>query len=54
VSENIPIEHLSNADDCGFSPFSDDTSSNRDAALAKIEAHVLGAELAQRLLGACS
>jgi len=42
----IPIEQLGTTDDCGFSPFSDDTSTSRDIAFAKIRARVLGTDLA--------
>src|SRR5258707_268909 len=51
ASENIPIEHLGTTDDCGFSPFSDDTPTSRDTAFAKIQARVLGTRLAERLIG---
>jgi 5-methyltetrahydropteroyltriglutamate--homocysteine methyltransferase len=37
-------------DDCGFSPFSDDTTTTRDTAFAKIRARVLGTAMAARLL----
>ena len=52
ASEYIPIEQLGTTDDCGFSPFSDDTSTSRDTAFAKIQARVLGTKLAERLIGA--
>ena len=42
----IPVEQLGTTDDCGFSPFSDDTSTSRDTAFAKIEARVRGTALA--------
>src|SRR5213593_858107 len=32
ASEYIPIEQLGTTDDCGFAPFSDDTSTSRDTA----------------------
>src|SRR5712664_1905994 len=51
ASEYIPIEQLGTTDDCGFSPFSDDTSTNRDTAFAKIGARVMGTELAEELIG---
>src|ERR1700686_845906 len=51
ASEYIPIEQLGTAADCGFSPFSDDTSTSRDTAFAKIQARVLGTRLAERLIG---
>jgi 5-methyltetrahydropteroyltriglutamate--homocysteine methyltransferase len=47
----IPIGQLGTTDDCGFSPFSDDTSTSRDTAFAKIRARVLGTALASELLG---
>jgi 5-methyltetrahydropteroyltriglutamate--homocysteine methyltransferase len=47
----IPVEHLGTTDDCGFSPFSDDTSTSRDTAFAKIRARVLGTALAERRIG---
>jgi 5-methyltetrahydropteroyltriglutamate--homocysteine methyltransferase len=50
AAEYIPIEHLGTTDDCGFSPFSDDTSTSRDTAFAKIQARVLGTVLAARLI----
>src|SRR3989449_407154 len=52
ASEYIPIEQLGTTDDCGFSPFSDDTSTSRDTAFAKIQARVLGTTLAETLIGA--
>jgi 5-methyltetrahydropteroyltriglutamate--homocysteine methyltransferase len=50
----IPIEHLGTTDDCGFSPFSDDTSTSRETAFAKIRARVLGTTLAERRIGGAS
>lgn len=47
----IPVAQLGTTDDCGFAPFSDDTSTSRDVAFAKIRARVLGTELAARVLG---
>jgi len=47
----IPIEQLGTTDDCGFSPFSDDTSTSRDTAFAKIRARVLGTALAAKIIG---
>ena len=46
----IPVEQLGTTDDCGFSPFSDDTSTTRDTAFAKIRARVDGTLLAARRL----
>ena len=37
---------LGTTDDCGFSPFSDDTSTSRETAFAKIRARVAGTALA--------
>jgi 5-methyltetrahydropteroyltriglutamate--homocysteine methyltransferase len=52
ASEYIPISQLGTTDDCGFSPFSDNTSTSRDTAFAKIGARVLGTRLAETLIGA--
>ena len=51
ASEYIPVEQLGTTDDCGFAPFSDDTSTSRDTAFAKIRARVLGTALAENLIG---
>jgi 5-methyltetrahydropteroyltriglutamate--homocysteine methyltransferase len=51
ASEYIPTEQLGTTDDCGFSPFSDDTSTSRDTAFAKIQARVRGTKLAETALG---
>jgi len=50
--EYIPIGQLGTTDDCGFAPFSDNTSTSRDTAFAKIRARVLGTRLAEALIGA--
>ena len=50
AAEYIPIEQLGSTDDCGFSPFSDDTSTSRDTAFEKIRARVLGTALAARMI----
>jgi 5-methyltetrahydropteroyltriglutamate--homocysteine methyltransferase len=47
----IPIRQLGTTDDCGFSPFSDDISTTRDTAFAKIRARVLGTHLAEQIIG---
>src|SRR6266404_5995745 len=52
ASEYIPIEQLGTTDDCGFSPFFDNTSLSRDAAFAKIQARVRGTEMAAELIRA--
>jgi len=46
----IPIEQLGSTDDCGFSPFSDDTSTPREKAFEKIRARVLGTALASAII----
>ena len=52
AAEYIPLEQLGTTDDCGFSPFCDDTSTTRDTAFAKIRARVRGTTLAAEALGA--
>jgi 5-methyltetrahydropteroyltriglutamate--homocysteine methyltransferase len=47
----IPVEQLGTTDDCGFSPFCDDTSTSRDTAFEKIRARVEGTALAAKILG---
>jgi 5-methyltetrahydropteroyltriglutamate--homocysteine methyltransferase len=47
----IPLVQLGTTDDCGFAPFSDDTSTSRETAFAKIRARVLGTQMAARILG---
>ena len=51
AAEYIPVGQLGTTDDCGFSPFCDDTSTTRDTAFAKIRARVLGTALAADVLG---
>jgi 5-methyltetrahydropteroyltriglutamate--homocysteine methyltransferase len=51
AAEYIPIAQLGTTDDCGFSPFSDDASTTRDTAFAKIRARVDGTALASTRLG---
>jgi len=51
AAQHIPVEQLGTTDDCVFSPFSDDTSTTRDTAFAKIRARVLGTALAAELIG---
>jgi 5-methyltetrahydropteroyltriglutamate--homocysteine methyltransferase len=46
----IPIAQLGTTDDCGFSPFCDDTSTTRETAFAKIRARVAGTSLAAQAL----
>jgi 5-methyltetrahydropteroyltriglutamate--homocysteine methyltransferase len=47
----IDPQRLGTCDDCGFSPFGDDTSTSRDTAFAKVHARVEGTALAARELG---
>ena len=51
AAHHIPVEQLATTDDCGFSPFCDDTSTTRDTAFLKIAARVAGTRLAERELG---
>lgn len=41
-----PLDQLGTTDDCGFAPFSDDRSTSRSTAFAKIRARVIGTEMA--------
>jgi 5-methyltetrahydropteroyltriglutamate--homocysteine methyltransferase len=50
AAEYIPVEQLGTTDDCGFSPFSDDVSTTRETAFAKIRARVLGTGLAASVI----
>ena len=51
AAEYVPVERLGTTDDCGFSPFGDDTSTSRDTAFEKIRARVSGTAAAARDLG---
>jgi 5-methyltetrahydropteroyltriglutamate--homocysteine methyltransferase len=51
AAEYIPLDQLGTTDDCGFAPFSDDTSTARATAFAKIRARVEGTQLAEAQLG---
>jgi len=51
AAEFIPIESLGTTDDCGFSPFADDTSTSRETAFAKIRNRVEGTAMAAKALG---
>ncbi|MEU8779032.1 cobalamin-independent methionine synthase II family protein [Streptomyces sp. NPDC048606] len=51
AARHIPVDRLGTCDDCGFSPFADDTSTSREVAFAKIEARVRGTALASEALG---
>ncbi|MCI0694067.1 cobalamin-independent methionine synthase II family protein [candidate division KSB1 bacterium] len=51
AAEYIPLSQLGTTDDCGFSPFGDDTSTSRETAFEKIRARVAGTALAAKVLG---
>jgi 5-methyltetrahydropteroyltriglutamate--homocysteine methyltransferase len=51
AAEYIPIGQLGSTDDCGFSPFGDDMSTDRDTAFEKIRARVTGTAMAAKELG---
>jgi 5-methyltetrahydropteroyltriglutamate--homocysteine methyltransferase len=51
AAEYIPLEQLGTTDDCGFAPFSDDISTTRETAFAKIRARIEGTRLAEEILG---
>jgi 5-methyltetrahydropteroyltriglutamate--homocysteine methyltransferase len=51
AAELIPIESLGTTDDCGFSPFADDTSTSRETAFAKVKSRVEGTAMAEKVLG---
>ena len=46
----IPEEQLGTTDDCGFSPFCDDTSTTRETAFAKIRSRADGTALAEEII----
>ncbi len=49
--EHLGPDNFGSTDDCGFSPFGDDTSTARETAFAKITARVDGTRLAAEQLG---
>ena len=51
AAQFIEPSHLGTTDDCGFSPFGDDTSTSRDTAFAKIQARITGTAMASTELG---
>lgn len=51
AADVLPVDRLGTTDDCGFSPFADDTSTSRELAFAKIGARVEGTRLASEQLG---
>jgi 5-methyltetrahydropteroyltriglutamate--homocysteine methyltransferase len=50
AADYIPVERLGTCDDCGFSPFCDDTTTTREKAFEKIRSRVAGTLLASQLL----
>lgn len=50
AAQYIPIEQLGTTDDCGYSPFADDTSTSRDVCFAKIKARMEGTKMAEEIL----
>ncbi|MVM35583.1 5-methyltetrahydropteroyltriglutamate--homocysteine methyltransferase [Spirosoma sp. HMF4905] len=52
AADIIPIHQLGTTDDCGFSPFGDDTSTAREIAFAKIRARIEGTKLAENRITA--
>jgi 5-methyltetrahydropteroyltriglutamate--homocysteine methyltransferase len=51
AAEYIPIDRLGTTDDCGFAPFGDDTSTDRETVFQKIRARVAGTDMASQQLG---
>jgi 5-methyltetrahydropteroyltriglutamate--homocysteine methyltransferase len=51
AAQYIPVEQLGTCDDCGFAPFSDDTTTSRETAFEKIRARVAGTDLASKIIG---
>jgi 5-methyltetrahydropteroyltriglutamate--homocysteine methyltransferase len=51
AAEFIPLASLGTTDDCGFSPFADDTSTSRETAFAKVKSRVEGTAMAEKVLG---
>jgi 5-methyltetrahydropteroyltriglutamate--homocysteine methyltransferase len=51
AAEYIRPDRLGTTDDCGFAPFSDDTSRTRETAFNKIRARVAGTAMASTALG---
>jgi len=51
AAQYIPPGQLGTTDDCGFSPFSDDTSTTREKAFTKIRARVEGTAMAAAQIG---
>ncbi len=51
AAEFIDPQRLGTTDDCGFSPFGDDTSTARETAFEKIRSRVAGTNIASKELG---
>ena len=51
AAKHLPVEQLGTTDDCGFSPFFDDRSTDRDTAFAKMRARVVGTAMAADIIG---
>jgi 5-methyltetrahydropteroyltriglutamate--homocysteine methyltransferase len=51
AAEYISLDRLGTTDDCGFAPFSDDASSSRKTAFAKITPRAGGTALAAKVPG---
>lgn len=54
AAEFIPLQQLGTTDDCGFSPFADDVSTDRKLVYQKIRARLEGTRLAEKILFASS
>ena len=52
AAQFIPLAQLGTTDDCGFSPFSDDVSTSRETAFAKIRSRVQGTRMASAIVHA--
>jgi len=50
AAQFIPLEQLGTTDDCGYSPFADDTSTPRQVCYEKIKARIEGTRLAEQIL----
>lgn len=50
AAQFIPLEQLGTTDDCGYSPFADDTSTPGNICYEKIKARIQGTKLAEEIL----
>ncbi len=50
AAQFIPLNQLGTTDDCGYSPFADDTSTPREVCYKKIKARIEGTKLAEEIL----